>query len=113
VRLFAAPLSLPSSLKSWDEIFIRGEGYDIPSFHCSHFLVIYSGSTCKLLRIINNGTWLKFEFKFKPSLFYFQSKSRRTCMETLILPYNHANLNSCSRKARQIRILGNLSDFSK
>jgi hypothetical protein len=84
---------------------------DIPSFHCSHFLVIYSGSSCKLPRILNNGTWLKFEFKLKPSLFYSQNKSRRTCMETLILPCNHANLNSYSGRARQTRILGNLSDF--
>jgi hypothetical protein len=113
VRLFATPLSLSSSLKYRDEIFVRGEGSDIPSFHCSHFSVIYSGSSCKLLRIKNNGTWLKFEFKFKPSLFYSQNKSRRTCKETLILSYNHANLNPYSRRARQIRILGNLSDFSK
>jgi hypothetical protein len=30
-----------------------------------------------------------------------------------ILPYNYANLNSYSRRLRQIRILGNLSEFSK
>jgi hypothetical protein len=29
------------------------------------------------------------------------------------LTYNHANLNSHSRRSRQTRILGNLSDFSK
>jgi hypothetical protein len=30
-----------------------------------------------------------------------------------ILPYNHANINSQSRRASHIRILGNLPDFSK
>jgi hypothetical protein len=34
-------------------------------------------------------------------------------METLILPCNHASLISNSVTARQIRILGNLSDFFK
>jgi hypothetical protein len=39
--------------------------------------------------------------------------SNEACMKLQILPYNHANLNSRSRMSRQIRILGNLSDFSK
>jgi hypothetical protein len=33
--------------------------------------------------------------------------------ELRILPYNHVNLNSHSRRSRQIRILENLSDFFK
>jgi hypothetical protein len=44
---------------------------------------------------------------------FFQTKSKEACIELQFLPYNHANLNSHSGRSRQIRILGNLSDFSK
>jgi hypothetical protein len=34
-------------------------------------------------------------------------------MELQILPYNHTDLNSHPGRPREIRILGNLSDFLK
>jgi hypothetical protein len=70
VRLFATPISRPSSLKSWDEIFVRGEDYNTPSFHCRHFLVLYSASSHEYLGIENNGTWFKLNSSSNPlSLF--------------------------------------------
>jgi hypothetical protein len=47
-----------------------------------------------------------FSFIFKPSQMEFVWKLQ-------ILPYSHAILNSHSGMSRQIRILGNLLDFSK
>jgi hypothetical protein len=48
------------------------------------------------------------------TLFYFIFKPSQ--MEVVwkmqILPYNYANLNSHSRRSRQVRILENLPDFS-
>jgi hypothetical protein len=73
---------------------------DIPSFHCSHFLVIYSGSPCKFLRIKSNGTWFKFEFKFKPFSLILKPSHQGRVWNLQILSCNYANLNSYSGRLR-------------
>jgi hypothetical protein len=54
------------------------------------------------------------EFKFKHSFHFLSNQVQGKLVWKLqISACNHANLNSQSRRARQIRILRNLSDFFK
>jgi hypothetical protein len=48
-----------------------------------------------------------------PLFIIFKPSQMEVIWKLQILAYNHANLNSHNERSRQIRILGNLLDFSQ
>jgi hypothetical protein len=87
---------------------------NIPSFHYSLYLVIYSASFCNLWesRACELGlVRIQIQTLFS---FFFQIKSKESLYGNF--NFRHTTMpsvNSQSRREGQIRILGNLSDFSK
>jgi hypothetical protein len=82
-------------------------------FHYSHCLVIYSVSPYKLLGTKSYGTWFSLNSNSNPLSSVFKPSQMELVWKPQTSPYNHANINSQSRRSRQIGILGNFSGFSK
>jgi hypothetical protein len=53
--------------------------------------------------------WIQIQTPFS---FIFKPSQMEHVWKLQILPHNYTNLNSHSRRSRQVRILGNLQDFS-
>jgi hypothetical protein len=66
---------------------------DIPSFHYIQFLVIYSGSPHKFLRIKSNGTWLSLNSNSNPFSLIRKLGHQGHVWNLQILSCNHVNLN--------------------
>jgi hypothetical protein len=82
-------------------------------FHCSHCLVIYSVSPCKLLGTKIYGNWFSLNSNSNPLSSVFKPCQMELVWKPQTSPHNHANLNSQSGRPSRIGILRNLSDFSK
>jgi hypothetical protein len=81
---------LSSSFKSQDEIFVRGEGCNTPSFHYSLKCVIYSASSCNSSGSLEMGLGLV-EFKFKHSFHFLSNQVQGELVWKLQnFSYNHA-----------------------
>jgi hypothetical protein len=64
VRLFVVPVRTASPSKSWDQISVRGEGYDTPSVTVAA-LVPYSTSTVQSTLYLGLSSLSKLNLSFE------------------------------------------------